>query len=86
MIFLCVIVYRSHVYDAVELHSHESKRSSTSEFPLVSSSSKMPSITESQDIKANEVNVQENPSYAPVTSDTNTLQGDYTYVCTSDYI
>ena len=44
----------------------------------------MPSITESQDIKANEVNLQENPSYVPATSNTNTLQGEYSYVRTSD--
>ena len=84
MIFYACANYRSHVYDAVELHSHKFKRSSTSEFPLVSSSSKMPSITESQDIRANEVSLQENPSYVPATSNTNTLQGEYSYVRTSD--
>ena len=87
MIFLCVTIYRSNsnVYDAVELHSHKLKKSSTSECPLVSSNSKISSTTISQDIKANTVNVQENPCYASATSDTNTLEEDYTYV-SSDYI
>ena len=84
MIFYTCVNNRSHLYDAVELHSHKFKRSSTSEFPLVSSSSETPSTTESQDIKANAIKLQENPSYVPSTSNTNTLQGEYSYIRRSD--
>ena len=59
-------LYRSHVYDAVEMHSQKVKISSTTdyEYPLVSSSGKMPSTAKSsQDIKADAVKLQENPSY-----------------------
>ena len=66
------------------MHSHNFERSSTSEFQLASNSSKMPSTTKSQDINVKSVEVQENPSYAPSTSDTNTSQGEYDYICTSD--
>ena len=76
--------FRSHVYDAVVLHSHKARKSN-SELPLVSSNSEMPSLTKSQDIKANTIELQENPSYVTSTSDP-TLQDDYAYVCTSDYI
>ena len=60
------ILYRSHVYDAVELQSQKVKTSTTtdSEYALVSSSSKMPSTTKSnQDIKADTVELQDNPAY-----------------------
>ena len=80
-LFMC---YRSNVYDTVVLHSHK-YRKSMSDFPLVSSTSEMPSLTKSQDIKANTVELQENPSYVPSTSDP-TLQEDYAYVCTSDFM
>ena len=62
------ILYRSHVYDAVELHSQKVKTSTTTDYDyaLVSSSSKMaPSAIKSkQDIKADTIELQENPSYA----------------------
>ena len=64
---LSCFLYRSHVYDAVEMHSQKVKTSSTTdyEYPLVSSSSKMPSTAKSsQDVKADAVKLQENPSYA----------------------
>ena len=61
------ILYRSHVYDAVELHS-QIKTSTTTDYDyaLVSSNSKMaPSAIKSkQDIKADTIELQENPSYA----------------------
>ena len=75
---------RSHVYDAVVLHSHK-PRISTSELPLVSSNREMPSLTKPQDIKGNTIELQENPSYVTSTSDP-TLQDDYAYVCTSDFM
>ena len=59
-------LYRSNVYDAVEMHSQKVKTSSTTdyEYPLVSSSSKMPSTAKSsQDVKADTVELQENPAY-----------------------
>ena len=52
--------------DAVEMHSQKVKTSSTTDYdyPLVSSSSKMPSTAKSsQDIKADAVKLQDNPSY-----------------------
>ena len=60
------LLYRSHVYDSVEMHSQKIKISSTtdSEYPLVSSSSKTPSTAKSsQDVKADAVKLQDNPSY-----------------------
>ena len=59
-------LYRSHVYDAVEMHSQKVKTSSTTdyEYPLVSSSSMMQStIITNPDIKADAVKLQDNPSY-----------------------
>ena len=60
-------LYRSHVYDAVEMYQQKVKTSSTTDYkyPLVSSSSKMPSTAKSsQDVKAETIELQENPSYA----------------------
>ena len=59
-------MFRTHIYDAVELRSQNNKTSSTPDYelPPVSSSSKKPSTTRSkQDIKADTVELQENPSY-----------------------
>ena len=58
-------LYRSHVYDTVEMDSQKVKTSTTTdhEYPLVSSSSKMPP-TANSDIKADAVKLQENPAYA----------------------
>ena len=58
---------RSPVYDAVEIHSQKVKTSSTTdyEYPLVSGSNEMPSTAKSkQDIKADTVELQDNPAYA----------------------
>ena len=60
------ILYRSHVYDAVELQSQKVKTSTTTdyEYALVSSSSKITSTTKfSQDIKADTIELQDNPAY-----------------------
>ena len=60
------ILYRSHVYDAVELHLQKVKTSTTTdyEYALVSSSSKIPSTTIfSQDIKADTIELQDDPAY-----------------------
>ena len=60
------ILYRSHVYDAVELQSQKVKTSTTTdyEYELVSSSSKIPAMAKSnQDIKADIIELQENPAY-----------------------
>ena len=60
------ILYRSHVYNAVELQSQKVKTSTTtdSEYALVSSNSKITSTTKSnQDIKADTIELQENPAY-----------------------
>ena len=65
----CSLLYRSHIYDAVELHSQKVKTSSTTyyEYPLVSSSSEMPSTAKSsQDVKADTVELQDNPSYVAI--------------------
>ena len=78
MIFL-IYSYQSHVHEAVELHSCKVKKCSTSEFPLVSSSTKS-----SQDTKANTVELQDNPAYV-VTNDC-AIEEDYTYVSPDDYI
>ena len=62
-----IVLYRSHVYDAVEMHSQKVKTSSTTdyEYALMSSSSKMPSTAKSNwDIKADAVKLQENLSCA----------------------
>ena len=62
-------MFRTHIYDAVELHSQNIKASSAPDYELPpgsSSSSKKPSTTTSkQDIKADTVKLQENPSYVP---------------------
>ena len=63
---IMLFLYRSHVYDAVEMHSQKVKTSTTTdyEYELVSSSSKIPSMVKSkQDIKADTVELQENPAY-----------------------
>ena len=60
-------MHRSHVYDAVEMHSQKVKASSTSnfEFSLVSGSNEMPSTaTSKQDIKVDTIKLQDNPAYA----------------------
>ena len=60
------ILYRSPVYDAVELQSQKVKTSTTtdSEYALVSSSSKITSTAKSkQDIKADTIELQDNPAY-----------------------
>ena len=60
------ILCRSHVYDAVELQSQKVKTSTTTdcEYELVDSSSKITSTTKSsQDIKADTIESQENPTY-----------------------
>ena len=60
------ILYRSHVYDAVELQSQKVKTSTTTEYEyaLVNSSSKIPSTTKfSQDIKADTIKLQDDPAY-----------------------
>ena len=61
-----VLIYRSHIYDAVELRSQKVKTSSTTdyEYPLVCSGSTMASPTNSQDIRADKVKLRDNPSYA----------------------
>ena len=60
------ILYRAHIYDAVELQSQKVKTSTTTdyEYELVSSSSKIPSTTKfGQDIKADTIESQDNPAY-----------------------
>ena len=58
-------IFRAHIYDAVELHKQSIKKSSTPDYETPEGSSgKMPSANRSkQDIKANTVKLQENPSY-----------------------
>ena len=61
-----ILIHRSHIYDAVELYSQKVKTPSTTtdyENPLFSNSTTMPSTTNSQDIKADRVQLRDNPSY-----------------------
>ena len=59
-------MFRSHIYDAVELQQQNIKSSAICDYevPSVGSSGKISSTTRSkQDIKADTVALQENPSY-----------------------
>ena len=61
-----ILIHRSHIYDAVELYSQKVKTPSTTtdyENPLFSNSSTMTPPANSQDIKADRVQLRDNPSY-----------------------
>ena len=61
----CSFIFRAHIYDAVELHKQSIKEYSTPDYEIPEGSSgKTPSTNGSkQDIKADRVKLQENPSY-----------------------
>ena len=64
--YLLILFHSSqHVYDAVELHSQKIKSSSLDyEIPPLSTSGKIPSAAKlKQDVKADTIELQENPSY-----------------------
>ena len=62
---MCSFIFRAHTYDAVELHKQSIKMSSFPDYEIPEGSSgKIPSTNRSkQDIKADTVKLQENPSY-----------------------